>query len=368
MDAILTHAFANNEEPFVRYKNFFNAHLIEVVSQESGADVPYQDVFRDTALGANYDCANIARLLCINGSQASTILSRSLANTDIRMDMAFVSVNSARYGGSGGAMAVFAGGNSASGDIALHEMGHTFSGLADEYGGFDAAYFGPDPTETNVTTNASGAKWSHWIGYNQPNIGTIGAYEGARFYDHGIYRPSMNSKMRTLGRPFDAVSREKLILDIYNLVNPLDAWLDNTNALSNPSTLWVDSIDPSVITVEWYVDGVQVHQGDVFHPRTAGLAPGLHLVQARAVDPTDWVRIHRDRLEQTVSWNIKVSSLADVNNDGIVDGADIAIIFRGWGNLAVTPADTFSDVAMDGHVDGADLAVLYGAWTGDANP
>lgn len=52
--------------------------------------------------------------------------------------------------------------------------------------------------------------------------------------------------------------------------------------------------------------------------------------------------------------------------DGLVDGADLAVLLGAWGRNAGSPADLVdSDTFMpppDGVVDGADLAVLLGAW------
>ena len=53
--------------------------------------------------------------------------------------------------------------------------------------------------------------------------------------------------------------------------------------------------------------------------------------------------------------------LADLNNDGVVDGADIAVLLGFWG-LNGKPVD--ADLNGDGIVDGADLAVLLSAWGG----
>src|SRR5262249_42812438 len=157
-----------------------------------------------------------------------------------------------------------------------------------------------------------GGKWSRWAGYNQPGIGVIGAYEGARYCDTGLYRPSNNSKMRALGNPFDAISREKIILDIYALVDPLDGWLDNSNILTNPASLSVRTIDPEVISVQWFVDNMLVAgaTGETFDP--LGYGPGIHTVTARAFDPTGfdptngWVRINTSSLEETIIWTIQV--------------------------------------------------------------
>ena len=43
-----------NQDPFNRYRNYFNVYRIDVVSNQSGADVPQQGISRDTALDATY--------------------------------------------------------------------------------------------------------------------------------------------------------------------------------------------------------------------------------------------------------------------------------------------------------------------------
>ena len=52
---------------------------------------------------------------------------------------------------------------------------------------------------------------------------------------------------------------EKIILDIYALVDPLDQLkLDNGSIMINPASLSVDAIDPEVISVQWFVDNMLV--------------------------------------------------------------------------------------------------------------
>jgi MYXO-CTERM domain-containing protein len=311
VNGMLAHLFDHGEDPYPRYRNFFNVHRVDVVSNQSGADVPPLGVFRDTALDAKYFYDGATdRLLYVNTTKANAALASGLAGAPFGAEVKLVTVNDARYGGGGGAYAVYAGGNGSAAEIALHEMGHSFNGLADEYGGNVSAYSGGEPGEPNVSRDPTGAKWSHWVGYNQPVIGTIGAYEGGRYHDRGIYRPSNNSKMRSLGRPFDAVSREQIILDIYDLVDPLDAFTDNAATLVNPDVLAVDTVDADVIGVEWSIDGVPLPQtiGEALDVATLDLVNGLYTITARAFDPTDWVRTHLDRLEQTVTWSVLVST------------------------------------------------------------
>jgi hypothetical protein len=300
-------------DPYPRYENFFNVHRVNVVSNQTGADVAPEGIFRDTAFDAAYyyDGTN-ERLLYINDNKANVALNAALADAGFNADIKLVTVNDTRYGGAGGTYAVYAGGNPSAPEIALHETGHAFNGLADEYGGFTLPYGGAEPREINVTKDPSGAKWAQWKGYTQAGIGVIGAYEGARYYDYGLYRPSRNSKMRTLGQPFDAIAREKIILDIYSIVDPLDTHLSNIVPLVDPPELWVDTIDPHVIDVEWFVNGAKVPgaRGEHFRLLDYGFGSGVFTVNSHAYDPmgfdpvNGWVRRNQDQLEQTVTWTV----------------------------------------------------------------
>ncbi len=159
VNGYVDYMFANslNTDPFYRYRNYFNVHAAEVVSNESGADIPKDGVFRDTALDASYYYDGYTeRLLYINSTKANTARNAALAGTGINSEMQFVTVNSKKYGGGGGSYAVFAGGNASAKEIALHEMGHSFSNLADEYDYADGAtYTGSEPGQVNVTKDPS---------------------------------------------------------------------------------------------------------------------------------------------------------------------------------------------------------------------
>jgi hypothetical protein len=314
VQSLLNYFFNQTQDPFPRYRNFFNVHRVNVISNESGADVPPLGIARDTALDASYYWDGTTdRLLYVNSSKANAALSSGLAGAGFTAEMRPVTVNDTRYGGGGGWYAVYAGGNSGATEIALHELGHSFAGLADEYDyGGSTTYTGPEPSQANITTSSSGDKWARWLGYVDPDhstIGAIGAYEGANYSRYGIYRPSANSKMRSLNRPFDAVSREDIILDIYRYVNPLDAWSDNAQTLVNPESLWVDVVDPNVIKTEWIVNGVVVPgvTGPTFNPMAA-LGPGAYTITAHAFDDTAWVRLSTSELEQRVSWSVAIQA------------------------------------------------------------
>lgn len=330
INAMLNWMFFGNENPYPRYKNFFNVHRLDIISQERGADIPPNGIFRNTALDASYYFDGVTdRLLYINEEKAKKALVDNLPDLSLA-EIRLLTVNDTKYGGGGGYFAAYAGGNSNATEIALHELGHSFNKLADEYYYNDSAiYTGAEPAAINITKSATGNKWSQWLGYVQPGIGVIGAYEGASFYQKGLFRPAMNSKMRSLGQPFDAVSREKIILDIYDLVNPLDSWLNNTITLFNPDRLWVKPIDPNVININWYVNDILIPdaKNQWFNLANYVFDPGLYKVTAKAFDPTDWVRINRDRLEQSITWNVEVSVGKRVPEPGTLLGLFSMSIF-----------------------------------------
>jgi hypothetical protein len=312
INALMSHMFSASQDPYARYNKYFNAYRIDLVSSESGADVPPLGIYKNTALDASYYYDGVTeRLLYCNTSKADAAISTGLAGSGITADMRFVTVNDTRYGGAGGSYAVYAGGHSSAPEIALHEIGHSFSGLADEYFyGTNTTYTGSEPSSVNVTKDPTGAKWSQWLGYVDPlhpELGAVGAYEGGMYADHGIYRPTANSKMRSLGVAFNAVCREKIILDIYSQVRPIDSYLNNSSLLTDPQSLWIDVVDPSVLKVQWSVDGAPITGATAETFALGSLSQGMHTISALAYDDTPWVRINTDMLRESISWSVNVT-------------------------------------------------------------
>lgn len=195
----------SKKEPFASLKSSFNVWLVDVVSQESGADNIEPGVLRNTALDAEFYCNNIERLLCADQRKASEYAQKAPG-----MDQVSIIVNTTKYGGAGGFITTVAGGNTSASEVLLHELGHSIGGLADEYA-FPGTYTGPEPAEPNVSKltadamRSTGSKWAQFLGQSVPGGGTIGTYEGGHHAENGIYRPSEDSIMRTLGGEFDAV-------------------------------------------------------------------------------------------------------------------------------------------------------------------
>jgi hypothetical protein len=188
-----------------------NIHRVDVASNQSGVDEIDKGIYRDTAMDAEFACYNIERLLCVNNTKATNIAGSVLA-PDAR-DVVVVIANSTRYGGSGGAVATLSM-HAQSIEVALHEIGHTAFALADEYE-YGSCSTSSEPTEVNVSLNGTrSVKWGGLISGSTavptglgvyPN-GTVGTFVGAQYCGSGKYRPTENSRMRTLGYPWHAVN------------------------------------------------------------------------------------------------------------------------------------------------------------------
>ncbi|RKT57889.1 M64 family metallopeptidase [Saccharothrix australiensis] len=198
-------------EPFKSYRQYFNVWRVDVVSRESGVDHdPVLGTAKDTALDMGFWCQgrdpSTERLLCVDQTKAGRF--GALAPG---ADQVVALGNTAKYGGAGGGVATASGANEQAGQIVVHELGHSIGGLADEYDYPYDRYTGAEPSEPNATADPTGGKWSAYLGRVSPDGGTVGAYEGSRYYKRGLYRPTENSIMRTLGREFNLIGRDAMI-------------------------------------------------------------------------------------------------------------------------------------------------------------
>jgi len=163
--------------PFDGLMSALNVFRVDVASTDSGADDPAackgSGRTAATFFDASFCNSGIQRLLIVDNLGVFNVVNAEVPE----WHMIMVVVNSAVYGGSGGQVAVFslaAGAN----EIALHEMGHTAFGLADEYEFFAGCGRDTDrnhhparePVEPNVTINSNRTtiKWRNLIAAATP--------------------------------------------------------------------------------------------------------------------------------------------------------------------------------------------------------
>jgi hypothetical protein len=246
-------------EPFSTYRDYFDVWEVDVASPESGVtNDPDQGVQRTTALGMYFWCGDVERLLCADQNTAA-----QYAGLAPGVNQIVALGNTVKYGGSGGGLAVAAAGNEDAGQIIVHELGHSIGGLADEYDYPYDYYQGGEVSEPNVSIytddvlEQSSVKWFRWLGEESPDGGIIGSFDGARFYSHGINRPSEDSIMRTLGHPYNLPGREAITEAILSKTNPVTALPEDRSINSSISLSLVDPVD-SPHDVRWYLDGTEI--------------------------------------------------------------------------------------------------------------
>ncbi|QMU73370.1 M64 family metallopeptidase [Streptacidiphilus sp. P02-A3a] len=286
-------------EPFRSYQHFFDVTRLDLASPQSG-------IRSGSPLGMHFGCDGIARLLC---ADAQAIGRYTGGSGDGQYVVALA--NSGSYGGEGGdGMATLSAGSPNAAQIVQHEFGHSIGALGDEYDAAPADADYPNlATEDAATMRREQSKWWRWLGAADPTGGTVGAYPSG----NGLYRPTRDSIMRTLGGVYNLPSREALIEAFYRQVRPVDRMDPGPGVVSRPRTLRVfpvPLVGPRQLAVTWTIDGRRapnpaVH-GDRLDTSRLGLAAGRWAqVSATVEDTTPWLRdeaFRRDRMTETVSW------------------------------------------------------------------
>ena len=140
-----------------------------------------------------------------------------------------------------------------------------------------------EPAAVNVTreTQRGEIKWSAWIDAATPlptlttTPATPGLYEGADYCPTGMFRPTYNSRMRSLGVPYEQVNDEQLVRRLYNLVSAVDSYSPASSLLEPAPGAKVDfSVTPLApvshsLTTSWLVDGAAAGNGARFTLDTA---------------------------------------------------------------------------------------------------
>ncbi len=195
-------------EPYKNYRNKFNFYAVFVPSEQSGTDIPNVTIWRNTVLNTSFNTFGSERYLT-----TSDLAELREIVMDIPYDQICVMVNTEKYGGGGvyNSFTVFSAKNEFSGFLFLHEFGHAFAGLADEYYTSPTAYdemigTNIEPYQPNITTHMNfHLKWEDMINDTVPvptpncekYSGVVGLFEGAAYQAKGIYRPAYDCAMKS---------------------------------------------------------------------------------------------------------------------------------------------------------------------------
>lgn len=300
--------------PFAQYKNYFNVFAIKVNSTESGADHPrtatdcppastHPLLTVDTYFNSTFDYYSIHRLLVATKNSAAYNV---LINNFPLYDNALMLVNTPYYGGSGGWLAT-ASTNASSNEILIHEIGHYFADLADEYWAGDI--YAAEKSNMTQETNPNYVKWKNWIGYS--NVG---------IYQHGTsgmaaswYRPHNNCKMRALNNPFCPVCQEAITLKtIEKFGTPVMSYYPNQSVIpltedSTQFSLNLVKPNPNTIRTKWILNGTVLSMNvDSMTIFSSQLMTGNNSFLVEVLDTTAFIRAdnHVANNTFTVNWTI----------------------------------------------------------------
>ena len=333
--------------PFQEYKSYFNVFCIKVPSNQSGASHPgtatdvTEPVFPvsqvDNYFGSAFDSYGIHRLVVAYNTSAITNV---LATNFPSYDQVIILVNSPEYGGSGGYYSV-ATMHSSSGELALHELGHGFAGLHDEYWAGDN-YAGEGVNMTKETS-ISKVRWTNWI-----NTNGVGIYQHCcTTVSASWYRPHQNCKMRYLGTSYCPVCGEHIIEVIHSFVSPVIGWVpSNANIITDINNLDFKVIlikpYPNTLKTNWKLNGITYpHNSDSIKIEQVRLRPGLNALTVTVEDTTENLRVnnHASIHISVVTWTIK--------NEGIGTGIEIT---SGSENVTLNiypnPSDKFINIEI----------------------
>lgn len=197
-----------DHEPFKSMKKRFNVVAVASPSTDSGVSVPRLNEWKHTAFGSHFSTFYSDRYLTTSRVKA---IHDALAG--IPYEHIIILANTEEYGGGGiyNSYTLTTAHHPMFRPVVVHEFGHSFGGLADEY--FydndvmtDTYPLDIEPWEQNISTQVDfAAKWKDMLSENTP-IPTpaevsenypIGVYEGGGYSAKGIFRPAENCRMRT---------------------------------------------------------------------------------------------------------------------------------------------------------------------------
>lgn len=315
--------------PFSDYTNYFNAFGIFVASAQAGSDHPSSNYSVNTYFNSTYDSYGTDRLITIPPNDRDSNPANGQGKVDALLqtympewDLRLLVVNDTNYGGSGGSV-IISSVNIYSPEIGVHELGHRYAGLGDEYSDPYPGY--PDVEEPNTTqeTNRTSIKWHPWILDTTPiptpttYTTAIGLFQGAHYHATNWYRPKYDCKMRTLGVDFCEVCMEALVASTYNYARPIESVSPATNSvvqLTNNHDLVLSAtpLQPSTFNLQaqWYTNNTAVAGATNMTLTLPGvlLPLGTNTVRALVWDPTTKVRIATNltRLQDSRIWKVNV--------------------------------------------------------------
>ena len=293
----------------------WNIHVIETPSVDSGIDDSYGVDQRDTYFDAGFNCSNISRLVCASDQTAMELALQEFPY----FHQVIMVVNSEKYGGAGGLISIY---SRSAPEIALHEMGHSFANLADEY--LDAQLENTNASlfEEGTYANASALQdpnvvpWAHWIEDKQdfPTLDAsdnrVGIFEGA-LYSSFFYRPKFTSRMRENNANFGEVNSEAWALQFYNHSGVVTSFTPREGQIStaygSTKQFQVTPLFSAKIqSIRWYLNDNELLDFKNISRIEIDAEPGEHKVSVVVKDISGLIRKSPSVAEFSKSWQLTV--------------------------------------------------------------
>ena len=178
-------------EPFSSMKDRFNVVAVASPSVDSGVSIPKEGLWLNTAFKSHFSTFYSDRYL-------TTLHLKDVHNAlaGIPYEHIIILANSEEYGGGGiyNSYNMTATKHSKYRPVVVHEFGHSFAGLADEYQYGDENHetypLDIEPWEKNITTKVDPEKAAR-----------LGNFEGAGYSTTGVFRAYEDCRMRTNENP-----------------------------------------------------------------------------------------------------------------------------------------------------------------------
>ncbi len=304
---------ASYESVFQFQQNAWNIHLISMPSNESGVDEPKSSRFKDTQFDASFECSWVDRVICVNQEKVLDTVMEYFPQYDAILVLA----NSTRNGGAsfGNGIITSSMGTNLNNTI-IHELGHLLANLGDEYsyGGSDVP--SREPSHANLTLNSQSdsVKWKHWLpeDTSDRNLSDIGVYEGGNYIGYGVWRPSFNSVMRTLGYPFHEVNLEAWTLALYEHSGTYFSSSPEQGAIEQSTSTQSFEIElafsEQLQNIEWRVNDQVVTNNGPINKLTLDDQYEDYIVQAKIYDRSGVVIKDDQKLSQdTLTWWVSIN-------------------------------------------------------------
>lgn len=317
--------------PFRDRQGLLNVWRLDTPSEESGVrcdDGTY-------SVGKKNRFGSVFPLACVNAKHGADYSDRFIVQTGFR-EVAdalnllwdgqpqfpveiFVLANSPKHGGT--AIVWASQSNASPPHTFMHELGHSFGGLADEYVKEKDScllypYFMP-----NISTRKSKAesvKWSHWIDEGTPVPtpdedafdGKTGLFKGAGNCKDLFYRPERTCKMNESEQEaFCKVCRERVMLRLYDAVRPIEGDIAAARLADSgvEATYRFSVVLPHRwLKTTWLVDGKEVQATEEYQDLVMTLEPGDREIKVVVFDPTEYVRKNQCHLIEARRMNLRL--------------------------------------------------------------